>query len=272
MKLAARMSLIGLVLVVSSLAAFPALAEQPASRGIFQSPIDTPTPTLPPPATETPTATPTDVPTLTPTATSTDIPTPTPTATQPVSPIATPTPGVPTATPIVPTATSVVPTPTATSTATSTPIPPINAILGYHTVRYGESLYCIGRAYMISPWAIAQTNRIWWPYAIYPNQVLAIPNVSWINPPFGPVCQRQFGAPPPPTPTPGPLPTVTPGPSVTPAPTIIPPACRFTYVVRWGDTLYGIAFRFNSNVYLIARVNHIWNINLIYAGQRLCIP
>lgn len=274
MKLAARLSLIGLVLVVSSLAAFPALAGQPASRGIFQSPVDTPTATLPPtatetplPPTETPTATPTDVPTVTPTATATDVPTVTPTATQPVSPIATPTPILPTATVPAPTATA-----TPSPTATATPVPPINSILGYHTVRYGESLYCIGRAYKISPWAIAQTNRVWWPYTIYPNQVLAIPNVPWINPPAGPVCQPQFGVILPPTVTPSPLPTVTPGPSPTPAPTVIPPACRLTYVVRWGDTLSGIAFRFNSNVYLIARVNNIWNINLIYAGQRLCIP
>ena len=275
MKLVARLSLIALALIVSSLAAFPALAEQPASRGIFQSPIDTPTATLLPTATETPTATPTDVPTVTPTATSTpvptatptatstDVPTATPTATQPSSPIATPTPILPTAT---------VPTPTQTPTSTATPVPPINSILGYHVVRYGETLYCIGRAYMISPWAIAQTNRIWWPYVIYPNQQLAIPNVPWINPPYGPVCQPQFGAPPSPTVTPNPVPTVTPGPVPTLPPTITPPRCRVNYVVRWGDTLYGIAFRFNSNVYLIARVNNIWNINLIYAGQRLCIP
>jgi LysM repeat protein len=236
MKWVARLSLIGLVLVLSSLAAFPALAERPAARGIFQSPIDTPTPTLPPQATETPvppTATPTDVATMTPTATQPVVPTMTPIATQPVLP-------------------------------TPTLVPPIYPILGYHTVRYGESLYCIGRAYMVSPWAIAQTNGIGWPYTIYPNRTLTIPNVPWANPPAGPVCQRQFGGPPPPTATPGPLPT--------PVPTLVPPACRVNYIVVWGDTLYGIAFRFNSNVYLIAQANHIVNINLIYAGQRLCIP
>ena len=239
MKWVARLSLIGLVLVFSSLAAYPALAERLASRGIFQSPIDTPTPTLPPPATETPvppTATPTEAPTMTPTATP----------------------------PVVPTATAPAPTSTAIVLPTPTPVPPIYPILGYHSVRYGESLYCIGRAYMVSPWAIAQTNGIGWPYAIYPNQTLAIPNVPWLNPPAGPVCQRQFGGPPPPTATPGPLPT--------PVPTLIPPVCRVNYTVVWGDTLYGIAFRFNSNVYLIAQANHIWNINLIFAGQRLCIP
>jgi LysM repeat protein len=249
MKVVIRLSLIGLVLVFSSLIAYPALAERPASHGIFQSPIDTPTPTLPPAATETPVP-PTETPTVIATETPTSVPTATPTATQPAGP---------TATPAAPTL-----TPTALPLPTATPVPPPYPILGNHVVRYGESLYCIGRAYMVSPWAIAQTNGIGWPYTIYPNRSLAIPNVPWANPPAGPVCQRQFGGPPPPTATPGPLPT--------PAPTLIPPVCRVNYTVVWGDTLYGIAFRFNSNVYLIAQANHIWNINLIYAGQRLCIP
>jgi LysM repeat protein len=214
MKFVARLTLIGMVLIFSSLAACPALAEQPAAQSIFQSPIDTPTPTLPPVATATPAP---------------------PTATRPA----------PTATPF------------------PTGAPPIYPILGNHTVRYGESLFCIGRAYTVSPWAIAQVNGIVWPYPIYPNQVLKVPNVPWGNPPAGPVCPRQFGSNPPP---------VTPGPSPTPTPPVNPPGCRATYNVVWGDTLYSIALRYNSNVYSIAQANHISNINLIYVGQRLCIP
>jgi LysM repeat protein len=178
-------------------------------------------------------------------------------------------PVVPTATPISPQSTAtvaaVLPAATATAvslqpTATSpAPLP----VLGNHTVKYGESLFCIGRAYMASPWAIAQANGIGWPYTIYPNQVLKIPNSPWVNPPYGPVCQRQFGEP---------VPTVTPAPQPTPAPTAAPAGCRATYVVVWGDTLYRIAFQFNSNVYQIAQANHIWNINRIFAGQSLCIP
>ena len=243
MKWIVRLSLVGAVLIFGSLAAFPVQAEPSAARGVFQSPIDTPTPTLPPPATDTPVP-PTDTPIP---------PTDTPTATPPAAP--TDTPMAPTAT-LLPTST-LVPLPTATAPS---PLP----IQGSHVVRYGESLYCIGRAYMTSPWAIAQTNHIGWPYTIYPNQVLLIPYAPWVNPPYGPVCQRQFGGPPPPTMTPGPTPT--------PLPTIIPPACRAYYVVQWGDTLYRIAWRFNSNVYSIAQANHIVNINLIYPGQRLCIP
>jgi LysM repeat protein len=163
------------------------------------------------------------------------------------------TPGTPTATPtrgptLTPTATPTHgPTPTATPTLSGS-LP----ILGNHTVKYGESLFCIGRAYMVSPWAIAQVNDVAWPYTIFPNRVLKIPNSPWVNPPAGPVCQRQPGIP---------------SPTVTPI-----PGCRAQYTVVYGDTLYRIALRFNSNVYTIAQANRIGNINLIYPGQALCIP
>lgn len=44
------------------------------------------------------------------------------------------------------------------------------------------------------------------------------------------------------------------------------------YVVRWGDTLTSIAWRFGTNPWAIAQANGIYNLNLIYAGQRLIIP
>jgi hypothetical protein len=65
-------------------------------------------------------------------------------------------------------------------------------ILGYHTVRPYEWLYCIGRAYRVNPWAIASVNRIYPPYILYPGQVLKIPNVPWFNMPPGATCARQF--------------------------------------------------------------------------------
>jgi putative chitinase len=46
----------------------------------------------------------------------------------------------------------------------------------------------------------------------------------------------------------------------------------WVYVVRSGDTLSGIAYRFGVSTYAIARVNRLPNPNLIYAGQRLVIP
>jgi LysM repeat protein len=138
-------------------------------------------------------------------------------------------------------------------------------VLGNHTVKYGESLFCIGRAYKISPWAIAQQNMIPWPYTIYPNKVLQIPNAQWYNIPAGPVCQAQF--------TPPPQPPMTPTPIVTPTPVMPPPPlCRNYHVVRCGDTLYNIAWRYGSTVPAIANANAIANVNLIYVGTTLCIP
>lgn len=47
--------------------------------------------------------------------------------------------------------------------------------------------------------------------------------------------------------------------------------CR-NYVVIRGDTLSEIGARFGVTVRMLARANHIRNVNRIYAGQRLCIP
>jgi LysM repeat protein len=44
------------------------------------------------------------------------------------------------------------------------------------------------------------------------------------------------------------------------------------YVVRRGDTLSRIAFRYGVNVWAIVRANGLRNPNYIYAGQRLVIP
>jgi len=46
----------------------------------------------------------------------------------------------------------------------------------------------------------------------------------------------------------------------------------FYYTVRWGDTLYSIAYRFGTTPWAIARANGIYNPNYILAGQVLFIP
>ncbi len=51
-----------------------------------------------------------------------------------------------------------------------------------------------------------------------------------------------------------------------------PPPAGTAYVVQYGDTLGRIAQRFGVNMWVLARVNNIVNLNLIYAGQRLTIP
>ena len=44
-----------------------------------------------------------------------------------------------------------------------------------------------------------------------------------------------------------------------------------TYVVKSGDTLYGIARRFNTTISELARINNIVNVDLIYPGQILIL-
>ena len=77
------------------------------------------------------------------------------------------------------------------------PVKAVNAsgwgILGYHYVRPGETLYCIGRAYGVSPWAIAAHNGILNANLIRVGMALAIPNAPATLSP-GPVCARQFPA------------------------------------------------------------------------------
>lgn len=51
-----------------------------------------------------------------------------------------------------------------------------------------------------------------------------------------------------------------------------PSGPSFTYVVRPGDTLYSIAWRYGTTVAAIARMNGLVNPSYIYAGQRLRIP
>lgn len=45
-----------------------------------------------------------------------------------------------------------------------------------------------------------------------------------------------------------------------------------TYLVRRGDTLSGIAYRYGTNWSVLASHNHIAHPNLIYVNQRVCIP
>ena len=48
-------------------------------------------------------------------------------------------------------------------------------------------------------------------------------------------------------------------------------ACRW-YRVTEGDTLLALSYYYRVNTGMIARINHIYNANIIFTGQRLCIP
>jgi len=122
------------------------------------------------------------------------------------------------------------------------------AILGYHVVRPGETLFCIGRAYGVDPWAIAYQNGIVNPSRIYPGMRLAIPD-AYRALPSGPSCVPQFGPP-------------------------IPPLCTCAtyYTIQIGDNLTRIGVRFGVSPWRIAECNGIYNLNYIRAGDTLCIP
>jgi len=56
---------------------------------------------------------------------------------------------------------------------------------------------------------------------------------------------------------------------------LVIPTCRPSgrvHIVRRGENLYGIAWRYGVDVWSIARANGILNLNRIYVGQRLVIP
>jgi LysM repeat protein len=185
-------------------------------------------------------------------------PLPTPPGGQTPVPTTSPLPtALPTAIPTSVSPTSVPPTAVPPTGVPPTAVPPYYGIRGYHTVRYQETLFCIGRAYGVNPWAIASQNGLAYPYYLYVGQVLAIPNAPWVNMTPGPSCTPQFGGGAPPVPPVQPVP---------------PSGCRASYTVRCGDTLSSIAWRYGSTVWAIAARNGIYNTNLIFSGQVLCIP
>lgn len=144
------------------------------------------------------------------------------------------------------------PTTTETATATATPPPTSCEFQGYHTVRPGETLYAIGRAYAVKPSAIASCNGIVNPSKLYVGTTLGIPYASWSPVPPGPTATRQFDPG-------GPAPTPTPG-------------CRYYHTVVYGENLTIIGLRYGVSIWDIARANNINNLNLIFAGDTLCIP
>lgn len=118
--------------------------------------------------------------------------------------------------------------------------------IGTHIVRAGETLYCVGRAYGVSPSAIASYNGLANANKIYVGQKLAIPN-AYASLPAGPVCARQFGGS---------------GGCV----------CTSYHTVKSGENLYRISAQYGVNMWRAARCNNILNLNYVRAGSTLCIP
>ena len=118
--------------------------------------------------------------------------------------------------------------------AATTHAAPANSCGGYHYVQKGETLYSISRRYGVTIPAMMQANGIRNPNRIYAGTHLYIP------------C--------------GPGGPGTGGP------------CRHVHYVAWGQTLNEIAIHYGVNRYAIAQANGINNLDLIYAGDTLCIP
>lgn len=122
----------------------------------------------------------------------------------------------------------------------------------WHTVKPGETIYCIARGYGVAPAAIAAHNGILHPYMIRPGQGLAIPNAyAWVGP--GPTCTPQYGYP-------------------YPYPYPYPCTCVTHHPVVFGDNLYRIQLRYGVSMWNIAACNGISDWNYIRAGDTLCIP
>ncbi len=61
-------------------------------------------------------------------------------------------------------------------------------------------------------------------------------------------------------------------PTATPIPADVKPGTKIEYVVELGDTLAGIAAKFNSKEEEIIKENNIENANALFAGQLLVVP
>jgi LysM repeat protein len=103
----------------------------------------------------------------------------------------------------------------------------------WHYVRHGETLFSIGRLYGVNAHTICSVNGLGNCNRIRAGQALWIPGQQGPGPGHG---------------------------------------CSAVYRVKHGDTLHSISRHYGVNAWRIASANGIHNLNLIYAGQRLCIP
>lgn len=175
--------------------------------------------------------------------------------------------------------------PTSTPEPSSTPTSPLGGF--YYTVRPGDTLFRIALRYGTTVQAIVQANGIINPNQIFYGQVFWIPSsgggttgtTTYYIVRRGDTLYsiaRRFGT------TYQALAAINglrsphriyvgqrlviPGYG-----TAVPPSQR-VYVVRSGDTLWSIALRYGTSPWAIAAANGLWNLNLIYVGQRLVIP
>jgi LysM repeat protein len=148
--------------------------------------------------------------------------------------------------------------------------PPTSTCGQVYVVRYGDTLSGIAYRFGISASALMHANGIVNPNCIYAGQKLTIPCGSKPVPPK-PVHPIYPPKPSHPIYPPKPSHPIYP-PKPQPHPPVQKPVDGWWYVVKPGDTLAKIAWRFGVNMWAIVKVNNIPNPNVIHVGQKLFIP
>ena len=139
-----------------------------------------------------------------------------------------------------------------------------------YTVRSGDSLSSVAAQFGVSRFDLASTNGLAPSSFLYVGQVLTIPGTAPAQP-----AQPQQPAQPTPTAVPAVPAAPPPEPTTTPVPVQSAPQAEagkpVKYVVQRGDTLSGIAFRFNTTIEALRRLNDLQDTNLLRVGQELVI-
>jgi LysM repeat protein len=145
----------------------------------------------------------------------------------------------------------------------------------WHTVRWGETLFSIGRQFGVNPYSICYANGLHNCDYVWAGQSLWIPDGYSGHDGYGKPGWDGYGKP-------GWDGYGQPGWDGYAKPISDGygkpgwdggyGGCYRNYVVRRGDTLYSIGRMHGVDAWRLAAANGIYNLNMIYAGQCLCIP
>ncbi len=153
----------------------------------------------------------------------------------------------------------------------------------WHTVRWGETLFSIGRAYGVNPYSICSANGLHNCDYVWAGQSLWIPEGyrdGYRRPGWDGYNQPGWDG----YNQPGRDGYNQPGWDGYAKPISDNRGqygwdggygyggCSRNYIVHRGDTLYSIGRMHGVDAWRLAAANGIYNLNMIYAGQCLCIP
>jgi len=114
----------------------------------------------------------------------------------------------------------------------------------WHQVRFGETVFSIGRWYGVSPYAVASANGLANWNVIYAGSWLWIPSGGYgYGGPYSHGGGYPYGG-----------------------------WCARSHYVSRGETLSSIGRWYGVSAWSIGQANGIYNLNWIYAGTWLCIP